>query len=72
MPRSMRRSMRADGLFGRSALTGMHTYDDSLFAASRPGMDLADLAITDVAPTLLEALGLAGAGEMDGRPRELV
>jgi predicted AlkP superfamily phosphohydrolase/phosphomutase len=65
-------SMRADALFGRSALTGMHTYDDSLFAASRPGMDLADLAITDVAPTLLEALGLAGAGEMDGRPRELV
>ena len=65
-------SMRADALFGRSALTGMHTYDDALFAASRPGMDLADLAITDVAPTLLEALGLAGAGEMDGRPRELV
>ncbi len=65
-------SMRADKLFGRSALTGMHTYDDSLFAASRAGMDLADLAITDVAPTLLEALALEGAAAMDGRARGLV
>ena len=65
-------SMRATELFGRSALTGMHTYDDSFFAASRPGMELGDLDITDVAPTLLAAVGIPAAGAMDGRDRGLV
>lgn len=64
-------SMRAEALFGRSALTGMHTYDDSLFVGSRAGMDLTDMAITDVAPTLLGALVLEGGQGMDGRARGL-
>jgi predicted AlkP superfamily phosphohydrolase/phosphomutase len=64
-------SMRAKELFGRSALTGMHTYDDSLFCASKPGLDLADLEIIDVAPTILGALGLGAAATMDGTDRGL-
>ncbi len=62
-------SLRATDLFGRSALTGMHTFDDSLFCASTAGLDLEGLDITDVAPTALGALGLAGAASMDGTDR---
>jgi predicted AlkP superfamily phosphohydrolase/phosphomutase len=54
-------------LFGRSALTGMHTYDDALFAVNRPGLATDRLAITDVAPTLLGLLGCAAPTPLDGR-----
>ncbi len=54
-------------LFGRSALTGMHTYDDSLFYVNRPGFPTQDLAITDLAPTVLALLGCPPAAPMDGR-----
>jgi predicted AlkP superfamily phosphohydrolase/phosphomutase len=57
---------RAD-LFGRSVLTGMHTYDDALFFVNRPDVPVADLAITDVAPTLLAWLGCPPVAPMDGR-----
>jgi predicted AlkP superfamily phosphohydrolase/phosphomutase len=56
-----------DDLFGRSALTGMHTYDDSLLYVNRPGFARDDLAITDLAPTILAMLGVAPAQPMDGR-----
>ena len=62
-------SMRASSLFGRTALTGMHTFDDSLFCVSKPGLSLDGMDIIDVAPTILGALGLAGAASMDGEDR---
>src|SRR6185369_16057355 len=54
-------------LFGRSALTGMHTYDDSLMYVNRTGYPTRDLAITDLAPTILHLLGVAPPEPMDGR-----
>ena len=56
-----------DDLFGRSALTGMHTYDDALFYVNRPGFPTAGLDITDLAPTILALLGVAPDEPMDGR-----
>lgn len=56
-----------DDLFGRSALTGMHTYDDALFYLNRPGLPATGLAITDLAPTILALLGVAPDEPMDGR-----
>jgi len=56
-----------DELFGRSALTGMHTYDDSLLYVNRPGFPTRDVAITDLAPTILWLLGVKPIIAMDGR-----
>ncbi|MGH7893883.1 MAG: alkaline phosphatase family protein, partial [Candidatus Binatia bacterium] len=56
-----------DEFFGRSALTGMHTYDDALFYVNRPGFPVRDLAITDLAPTVLALLGVGPEEPMDGR-----
>jgi predicted AlkP superfamily phosphohydrolase/phosphomutase len=56
-----------DELFGRSALTGMHTYDDSLLYVNRPGFPTRDVAITDLAPTILATLGARPSQPMDGR-----
>jgi predicted AlkP superfamily phosphohydrolase/phosphomutase len=56
-------------IFGRSALTGMHTYADSLFYVNRPGVPTDDLDIVDLAPTILALLGLDPAPDMDGRVR---
>jgi predicted AlkP superfamily phosphohydrolase/phosphomutase len=55
--------------FGRSALTGMHTYADSLFFVNRPGVPTDDLDIMDLAPTILRLLGVAPPADMDGRVR---
>jgi predicted AlkP superfamily phosphohydrolase/phosphomutase len=56
-------------VFGRSALTGMHTYDDSLFFVNRPGVPTDGLDIVDLAPTILTLMGLDPPGNMDGRVR---
>jgi len=56
-------------VFGRSALTGMHTYDDALFFVNRPGVPTDGLDIVDLAPTILAMLGLDPPGPMDGRVR---
>jgi predicted AlkP superfamily phosphohydrolase/phosphomutase len=56
-------------LFGRSALTGMHTFDDSLFYVNRPGVGVEGLAITDLAPTVLALLGADPDEAMDGKTR---
>jgi predicted AlkP superfamily phosphohydrolase/phosphomutase len=56
-------------VFGRSPLTGMHTYDDSLFYASRAGVPVDDLDIVDLAPTILHLLGVEVPADMDGRVR---
>ena len=56
-------------VFGRSALTGMHTYDDSLFFVNRPGVPIDGLDIVDLAPTILTLMGLEPPAHMDGRVR---
>jgi predicted AlkP superfamily phosphohydrolase/phosphomutase len=56
-------------IFGRSALTGMHTYDDSLFFVNRPGVPGDGLDIVDMAPTVLRMMGLTPPADMDGRAR---
>jgi predicted AlkP superfamily phosphohydrolase/phosphomutase len=56
-------------VFGRSALTGMHTYDDSLFFVNRRGVPTDGLDIVDLAPTILALLGLDPDSAMDGRVR---
>jgi predicted AlkP superfamily phosphohydrolase/phosphomutase len=56
-------------VFGRSALTGMHTFDDALFYANRPGVPTDGLDIVDLAPTILSLLGIARPTAMDGRVR---
>jgi predicted AlkP superfamily phosphohydrolase/phosphomutase len=56
-------------LFGRSALTGMHTYADSLFLCDRPGVPTDGLDIVDLAPTVLALLGVDPPAAMDGRVR---
>jgi predicted AlkP superfamily phosphohydrolase/phosphomutase len=55
--------------FGRSVLTGMHTYADALFCVNRPGVPTDGLDIVDLAPTVLSLLGLEPPAEMDGRVR---
>jgi predicted AlkP superfamily phosphohydrolase/phosphomutase len=56
-------------VFGRSALTGMHTYADSLFYVNRSGVPTDELDITDLAPTILTLLGIEPPSDMDGRAR---
>ncbi len=56
-------------LFDRSALTGMHTYDDALFCVNRSGVPTDGLAIVDLAPTVLALLGCPPLAPMDGRAR---
>jgi predicted AlkP superfamily phosphohydrolase/phosphomutase len=56
-------------VFGTSALTGMHTYADSLFYVNRPGVPTDGLDVTDLAPTILALLGVAPPRDMDGRVR---
>jgi predicted AlkP superfamily phosphohydrolase/phosphomutase len=56
-------------VFGRSALTGMHTYDDALFYVNRPGVPTDGLDIVDLAPTILSLLGVDPPPDMDGRAR---
>jgi predicted AlkP superfamily phosphohydrolase/phosphomutase len=56
-------------VFGRSVLTGMHTYDDSLFYVNRAGVPTDGLDIVDLAPTILTLLGVDPPPDMDGRPR---
>jgi len=56
-------------VFGRSALTGMHTYADSLFFVNRAGVPTDDLDIVDLAPTILALLGIEPPADMDGRAR---
>ena len=53
----------------RSALTGMHTYADSLFFVNRPDVPTDDLDIVDLAPTILTLLGVEPPADMDGRVR---
>ncbi|HWP43936.1 MAG TPA: alkaline phosphatase family protein [Blastocatellia bacterium] len=56
-------------LMDREIFTGMHTQDDATFYINAPRSELRAQKphITDVAPTLLHAMGLAIPESMDGR-----
>ena len=56
-------------LMDREIFTGMHTQDDSTLFINSPANVLRSRKphITDVAPTLLDALGIGVPGDMDGR-----
>jgi len=56
-------------LFGRSALTGMHTYADALFFMNRRDVPTDGLDIIDVGPTILAVMGIDPPADMDGRVR---
>ena len=56
-------------LFGRSALTGMHTYADALFFMNRRDVPTDGLDIIDVGPTVLAVMGIDPPADMDGRVR---
>ena len=56
-------------VFGRSALTGMHTYADSLFFVNRAGVPTDGLDIVDLAPTILALRDVDPPSDMDGRAR---
>lgn len=62
-------AMARTEVFGRSALTGMHTFADSLFYVNRADVPTDDLDIVDLAPTILTLLGVDPPADMDGRTR---
>src|SRR4029453_18730064 len=62
-------AMARSEIFGRSALTGMHTYADSFFYVNRSGVPTDDLDITDLAPTILTLLHIDPPSGMEGRAR---
>jgi predicted AlkP superfamily phosphohydrolase/phosphomutase len=62
-------AMARPEVFGRGALTGMHTYADSLFFLNRPGVPVDGLDIVDLAPTILTLLGIDPPPDMDGQVR---
>jgi predicted AlkP superfamily phosphohydrolase/phosphomutase len=58
-------AMGKTSLFGRSPLTGMHTYDDSLFFVNRRGVSVPELSILHLAPTILRLLGVDPPADLD-------
>lgn len=54
-------------VFGRSHFTGMHTRDDATFLITRPDLPARRPHIEDIAPTVLELLGLPAPAHFDGR-----
>lgn len=54
-------------LHDRDVFTGMHTQDDALFWIGGGGEDSEEASIYDVAPTILDALGIEKPEVMDGR-----
>ncbi len=59
-------ALNKNAIFGRSIFTGMHTQDDALFFANKEGM-AEDVNIVDVMPTVLNAMGVEKAKDVDGR-----
>ena len=58
-------------LVGKMKLTGMHTYDDSVFYVRGRSVAPGDVRIVDIAPTILGMLGVDTPPTMDGRPQVL-
>jgi predicted AlkP superfamily phosphohydrolase/phosphomutase len=59
-------ALNKNAVFGRSIFTGMHTQDDALFFANKEGL-AEDVNIVDVMPTVLNAMGVESAKDVDGR-----
>ena len=59
-------ALNKNAVFGRSIFTGMHTQDDALFFANKEEM-AEDVNIVDVMPTVLNAMGVESATDIDGR-----
>src|SRR5262249_44589887 len=62
-------AMARTEVFGRGALTGMHTYGDSLFYVNRTGGPTDALDITALAPRISAPLGPDPPSDMDGGGR---
>jgi len=62
----LRGSWRHGPLLGSDALTGTHTRDNALLYARGRAIEAATADMTDVAPTVLGALGLDSLGDVDG------
>jgi predicted AlkP superfamily phosphohydrolase/phosphomutase len=56
------------GVAGRSQLTGMHTQDDAVIFVNRKITKPTKVDIVDLAPTMLQHLGLVLPPELDGVP----
>ncbi|HKV38172.1 MAG TPA: alkaline phosphatase family protein, partial [Blastocatellia bacterium] len=65
----MKGAVNKTGLMDREIFTGMHTQDDATFYINEPGDSLtaARPNIIDVAPSVLDCLGIETAAGMDGR-----
>lgn len=59
-------SVSRNGLTGKSALTGMHTYDDAMFYIKGFELKKHPVRIFDVLPTILTLMGLNIPPDLDG------
>ncbi len=59
-------SMSKEKLFGKERFSGMHTHNDALFYIRGLNSDREKIYLIDLAPTILDFLGLPVPSHMDG------